>query len=180
MKKMLPYSDDYEYPLYLLRSVKNFVERGVASVTTINPVRNRRLAQHASYMGIVGGSIFGAVAGISFMFDVPGRMPVFISFFAAAVLITMIGACADPLTERYQWRVRRINKIIRDYNRCDGAPEIREVLARELSLLEQRMINDLSGGAMSKSQCSVMKYRRAYERTITKYKKKGLVNVRSH
>lgn len=180
MKKILPYSDDYEYPLYLLRSVKNFVERGIASVTTINPVRNRRLAQYASHAGIVGGTIFVAGASISFMFDIPGRMPVFISFFAAAVLITMIGACADSLTERYQWQVRRINRIIRDYNRCDGAPEIQEVLVRELSLLEQMMMNDLSGGVMSKSQYSTLKYRRAYTKTIAKYQKKGLKNVQSH
>lgn len=180
MKKILPYSDDYEYPLYLLRSVKNFVERGIASVTTINPVRNQQLAQHVSYAVIVSSVAFGAVAVMSLIFDIPARTPVFVTSFILAVIVSMVGANVDSLTDRYQWRVRRINRIIRDYNRYDGAPEIREFLFHELSSLEQLMMNDLSGGAMSKSQRSVMKYRRAYDKTIAKYKKKELRNVQSH
>lgn len=182
MKKMLPYSDDYEYPLYLLRSAKNFVNQGATSISTIKPIKNRRLSRLVSTTSLICSIFLGTMTCLIFLVSIPYRiqMPAFTAAFCLSVILLMVSICSDSLTLRYKWRVRGINKIIRDYNKCDGASIVGDILFHELSSLEQNITRDLATGVMSRSQHSVMKSQRRYAAKSAKYRKKGLRNVQSH
>lgn len=181
MKQVLPYIDDYRHPLPLVRSAKKCADQGSVIISPLEAVHNARLYRFVIISALISTVCLGCAVCVSLIVHVynSSTLAFLMMSFVLAIGIALVVVCADPLTQRYARDVRRINRIIRDYNSCNCAPEIREVLVRELVVLEDNMRYDLAN-TMTKSRHDELKRVRSSKKIIEKYRKDGLRNVQPH